>query len=126
MIPLFELLYALLVVLASSTGGDLLSMRCADNHPTGIGEERDRLVTASPVMTKSWAPAKEKHLPEQRPREPAETRHTSPQPSRDILRKGAAPLSGAQEPTARAINAYAQYACLLSSQMGSVNWTRPD
>jgi hypothetical protein len=31
------------------------------------------------------------------------------------------PLSGAEEQTARAISAYAQYACLLSLQMGSIN-----
>jgi hypothetical protein len=46
----------------------------------------------------------------------------SPQPSRYVLRKGAAPLSGEQ--TARAISAYAQCACLLYLQMGSINNTR--
>jgi hypothetical protein len=35
--------------------------------------------------------------------------------------KGAAPFSGAEEQTARAIGAYAQYACLLYLQMGSMN-----
>jgi hypothetical protein len=44
-----------------------------------------------------------------------------PQPSRHVRRKGAAPLSGAEEQTARAISAYAQCACLLSLQMGSIN-----
>jgi hypothetical protein len=51
----------------------------------------------------------------------AEMRHTSPQPSRLVWRKGAAPLSGAKEQTAGAINTYAQYACLLSLQMGSIS-----
>jgi hypothetical protein len=41
-------------------------------------------------------------------------------------RKGAAPLSGAEEQTARAISANAQYACLLSLQMESINKTRLD
>jgi hypothetical protein len=47
--------------------------------------------------------------------------HTSPQPSRHVRRKGAAPFSGAEEQTARAISAHAQCACLLSLQMGSIN-----
>ena len=47
--------------------------------------------------------------------------HTSPQPSRHVRRKGAALLSGTEEQTARAISAHAQYACLLSLQMGSIN-----
>jgi hypothetical protein len=38
------------------------------------------------------------------------------QPSRHVWRKGA-PLGGAEEQTARAISAYAQYARLLSLQM---------
>ena len=62
-----------------------------------------------------------KQLPGERPRESAETRHTSPQPSRNVRRKGAAPLSGAEEQTARAFRAYAMCACLLSLQMGSIN-----
>ena len=36
----------------------------------------------------------------------------------------AAPLRGAEDQAACAISAYAQYACLLSLQMGSFNWTR--
>jgi hypothetical protein len=46
----------LLVVLASSASGDqpfLESLYCADRHPIRNGDERGRLVTASPVMTKS-------------------------------------------------------------------------
>jgi len=35
--------------------------------------------------------------------------------------KGAASLSGAGEQTSRAISAYAQYAFLLSLQMGIIN-----
>jgi len=62
----------------------------------------------------------------ERPREIAETRHTSLQPSRHVYRKGAAPLSGAEELTARTINAYAQCACLLSLQMGSINFNKLD
>jgi hypothetical protein len=33
------------------------SLHCADHHPIRIGDEQERLVTASPVMTKSRAPA---------------------------------------------------------------------
>jgi len=36
-------------------------------------------------------------------------------------RKGAAPLSGAEEQTARAITAYAEKAFLLSLKIGSIN-----
>ena len=61
-----------------------------------------------------------KQLPEERPRESAETRHTSPLPSRHVRRKGTAPLSGAEEQTARALRAYAICACLLSLQMRSI------
>jgi hypothetical protein len=41
-----------------------------------------------------------------------------------VRRKGATPLIGAEEQTARAINACAQYACLLSLQMRSTNKTK--
>jgi len=50
---------------------------------------------------------------------------TSPQPSRNVRKKGAAPLSGAEEQTARTHNAYALCACLLSLQMRRINKTRP-
>ena len=33
------------------------SFRCADHRPIRIGDERERLVTASPVMTKSRGPS---------------------------------------------------------------------
>ena len=62
-----------------------------------------------------------KQLPGERPRETAETRHTSPQPSRRVWKKGAAPLSGVGVQIARAISAYAQCACSISLQMGSMN-----
>jgi hypothetical protein len=71
MIPLFVLPFTLLVVLASSTSGDrhlYEILYCADHHPIRIGDERERLVTASPVGP-SWG----KQLPGERPRETAET-----------------------------------------------------
>jgi hypothetical protein len=40
------------------------SLHCADHHPIRIGDERERLVTTSPVMTKSWAPAGGNNYPE--------------------------------------------------------------
>ena len=60
-----------------------------------------------------------KQLPGTQPRESAETLHTSPKkPSRHVRRKGAAPLSGAEEQTARALTGYSLCACLVSLQMG--------
>jgi hypothetical protein len=50
----------------------------------------------------------------------------SPLPSRRVRRKGAAPLSGSEEQTACAISGYAQYACLTSLQMVSMNKTKLD
>ena len=55
---------------------------------------------------------------------PRRDTRASPQPSRYVRRIGAAPLSGAEEQTARAISAYAQYACLLPLQMENINKTR--
>jgi len=40
------------------------SLNCANLHPIRIGDERERLVTASPVMRKSRAPAGENIYPE--------------------------------------------------------------
>jgi hypothetical protein len=60
MIPLFVLPFTLVVVLASSSigGGRHYGIaRCADHHPIRTGDERERLVTASPVMTKSRGPS---------------------------------------------------------------------
>jgi hypothetical protein len=71
-------------------------------------------------MTKSLSSSWGKQLPEERPRETAETPHTSSQPSRQNRNKGAASLSGEEEQTARAISAYAQYACLLSLKIWSI------
>ena len=95
-----------------------LSAICWYPCDIGIGDGRERLVTASPVMTKSRAPAGGNNYPA---RVTAETWHTGPQPSRHVRRKSAAPLSGTEEQTARAINAHAQCACLLSLQMRSIN-----
>jgi len=61
---IYVLPFTLLVVLASSTSGDLYPLLCTDPHPIRIGDERERLVTASPVMKKSWAPAGENNYPE--------------------------------------------------------------
>jgi hypothetical protein len=72
-------------------------------------------------MKVSWDPSWGKQLPGKRPRETAETRHTISQTNRHVRRKGATPLSGAEEQTARTISAYAQCACLFSLQMGSIN-----
>ena len=47
--------FTLLVVLASSASGD---------HPIRIEDERERLVTASPMMTKIQAPAGGQNYPE--------------------------------------------------------------
>jgi hypothetical protein len=54
-----------------------------------------------------------KELPIKRPRETDESWHSSPQPSRDLRKRGAAPLSGAEDQIARALSAYAQYVCLF-------------
>ena len=67
MIPLFVLPCTLLVVLASSTSGDqhfLKWLHCADHHPIRIGDERERLVAASLVTTKSRAPDGVSNYPE--------------------------------------------------------------
>jgi hypothetical protein len=61
-----------------------------------------------------------------RPRETAETWHTGPLPNWYVRSKCVSPLSSAEEQTARASSAYAQYAYLLSLQMGSMNLTRLD
>jgi hypothetical protein len=45
----------------------------ADPNSIRVWKERERLVTASPVMTKSWGPSWRKKLPGERPRENAET-----------------------------------------------------
>ena len=73
--PLFVLPFTLLVVLASSISGDRhfyeIVTLCGPPPHKDWGE-RERLVTASPVMTKSRAPAGG-GIPGERPRETAET-----------------------------------------------------
>jgi hypothetical protein len=111
------------------------SLHYTDHYPIRIGDERERLVTASPVITKSRAPAGGNNYPENGLVKPLrrDTRALSqagifggkaPLTSRHVRRKGAAPLSGAEEKTARAISARAHCACLLSLQIGSIHETR--
>jgi hypothetical protein len=64
MIPLFVLPFLLFVVLASSNSSDLQSLRCADHHPIRIWDERERLLTATPVIKKSWGPSWGSNYPE--------------------------------------------------------------
>ena len=69
MTPLSVLPFILLVVLAGSTNGDqrfyeIVALYRLPPHPIKIGDERERLVTASPVMAKSRAPAGENNYPE--------------------------------------------------------------
>ena len=78
MTPLFVLPFTLLVVLASSTSGDqhfcgIVILFRPLYHPFRIEDERERLVTSLPVMTKSWGPSWGKQIPGERPRETAET-----------------------------------------------------
>ena len=49
------------------------ALRCAEQHPVRIWDERERLVTAPPVVTKIWGPSWGKELPGKRPRKTAET-----------------------------------------------------
>ena len=103
----------LLVVLASSTSGDqhfLKSLHRTDHHLIRIGDERERLVTALPVMSKSWGPAGGSNYPENGLVKPSrrDTRALSPAG----MFGGKAPLcladSGEEKQTACAIGAYAQ------------------
>ena len=102
------------------------SLHCADHHPIRIGDERERLVTTSPVMTKSRAPAGGNNYPENVLVKPprCDTRALSPAG----MFGGKAPLRSAakEEQTSRAISVHAQCACLLTLQMGSINQTRLD
>jgi hypothetical protein len=124
MILLCVLPFTLLVVLVSSTSGDQHFYEMVKLFRPPKHQDWGRARTAKNAFARddkepgfSWVV----ELPGERPRETAETRHTSPQPSRNILRKGAAPLSGAEEQTSRAISTHKQYASLLSLKMGSVN-----
>jgi hypothetical protein len=68
MILLIVIPFLLLVVLARALPAAinifLLSLRCADHHPIRIWYERERLVTASPVRTKSRGPPERGNYPE--------------------------------------------------------------
>ena len=67
MAPLFVLPFTLLVcwrALPAAISTFVKSLHCTDHHPIKIGDERERLVTASPVMTKSRAPAGGNNYPE--------------------------------------------------------------
>ena len=77
------------------------SFRCADHRSIRIGDEREWLAAASPVMTKSrglsWG---RNNYPENGLVIPPRRDTRTLQPSRHVRRKGAAPLSGAEEQTA--------------------------
>jgi hypothetical protein len=90
MILLLVLPFTLLVVLASSTSDDQYFCEIVTLYRPPLHQDWGRARTASPVMTKSWG----KQLPGERPRETAEERHTSPQPSR---KKKATPRLAAQK-----------------------------
>jgi hypothetical protein len=116
-IPVFVILFTLLVVLGSSISGDQHFYGNIILYKPPPYQDWGQAGTAGNRFArddkKSWGPSWGKQLPGERPRETAETWHMSPQPSRHVRRKGAAPLSGAGEQTAHAISAYAQCACLL-------------
>ena len=104
-----DLPYTLLVVLASSTSGDQHFREIVKLCRPPPHQDWGRARTASSRTRfarddKELGPQLGKQLPGERPRETAETRHTSLQPSRHVRRKDAAPLSGAEEQTARAIS----------------------
>ena len=117
-----------LVVLASSIGGDRLFLGIVSlcRPPP---QDRGRAKAAGNRFARDEnVPGPHlgaKQFPEERPRESAETWHTSPQPSRHVRGKGAAPLSGAEEQTTRAFRAYAMCACLLFFANGEyeLDWT---
>ena len=117
--PLFFLFFPPIKrVFFPKKGAQLILIR--DHHPIRIGDGRERLVTASPVMTKSRAPAGGNNYPENGLVKPPrrDTRALSPAG----MFGGKAPLrlaAQSEEQTARAISAHAQCACLLSLQMGS-------
>ena len=78
------------------------SFRCAHHRPIRIGDERERLVTASPVMKKYRGPSwGRNNYPENSLVNPPrrDTRALSPAG----MFGGKAPLSGAEEQTARGL-----------------------
>jgi hypothetical protein len=124
MAPNFVLPFRLLVVLASSTSGDqhFYEIVALFRPPPHQDSGRARSAGSSFARDdKELGPQLGKQIPGERPRETAETRHTSPQPSRHVRRKGAAPLRSAEEQTARTISGCALCAFLLSLQMESIN-----
>jgi hypothetical protein len=115
--------FTLLVVFVSSNSGDknlLLSLRCTDHHPIRIGGERERLAAASPLVTKSRGPSWGRSNYRENGLVKTPRRGTRALSPAGMLR-GAAPLGGTEEQTARAIGAYVQYASLLTFQMMSIN-----
>jgi hypothetical protein len=116
MIPLFVLPFTLLVLFASSTSGDKrfceIVTLCRPPPHQDWGRARtavNRFAGDDKEPGPSWG----EQLPGEQPRETA-------RPSRHVRRKGAAPLSGAEEQNVRAISARAQCACLLSLKMGCI------
>jgi hypothetical protein len=55
------------------TPHQMTSLHFSDRHLIRTGDERERLVTASFVMLKSWGPSWVKQLPGKRPSETAKT-----------------------------------------------------
>ena len=88
------------------------SLNFADHHPIRIGGERERLVTASPVMTKSRDPAGGSNYPENGLVKPPRRDTRAPSPAGMFRGKTPPRLAAAEEQTARTISAYAQCACL--------------
>jgi hypothetical protein len=101
--------FTLLVVLASSIGGDRLLWNRSLSRPQPhqkTGDEIERLVTALPVMTKSRGPSwGRNNCPEnglvKPPRRDTRSR-SSPQPSRYMFREKAPPRLAAQMSRPRA------------------------
>ena len=123
MIPLLVFIFTLLLVLASTASGDqhfFKPLHCTDHHPTMIGDERQRLVTASPVMIKIRAPNGGNNYPENGPVKPPK-RDTRALSSAGMF-EGKAPLRLAvqknrpHEPLAPMRNAPA-----FSLRIGSIN-----
>jgi hypothetical protein len=86
-----------------------------------IRDERERLVTASPMMAKCRAPAGGNNYPENGLVKPPRRDTRVLSPVGVLGGKALHRLSGAEERAARAISAHAQCACLLSLQMGNMN-----
>jgi hypothetical protein len=99
----------------------MLSLRCADHHPHqdwGLARAAGNRLARDDK--KPGPQLGVNQLPGERPRETAETRHTSSQPRSYVSKKGAAPLCGAEEQAACAISA-SEGSSLLSLQMKSIN-----